>query len=270
MKLYYFTKGLNILFSKFELLTGLGFTVRISSPFSFIKLLNQKRKFIKQVGQNKKNIFPIKNLNAQYNDLNDSAGSLSHHYFWQDLYVAHQVFKNNPEKHYDIGSSIQSFVAHVASYRKIHVFDIRPLDINNKNIEFIQMDIMDSKKTEQFSNLESLSCLHTLEHFGLGRYGDPINYYGHEIGLKNMTNMLKSGGQFYLSVPIGNQCIEFHAHRIFSIQYLIDILSPDFEIQKFSYINDKNKFFENVDYHEGLINNFKCRFGCGIFELIKK
>ena len=31
---------------------------------------------------------------------------------------------------------------------------------------------------------DSLSCLHTLEHFGLGRYNDPINVKGFEIGLK--------------------------------------------------------------------------------------
>jgi len=270
MKLHYFTKGLNIVLSKFELFTGIGITVRFSSPFSFFRLLKAKSKFLSQHEKNEANLFPIKNLNPQYQDSQDNAGNLGHHYFWQDLYVAQQISLANPEKHFDIGSSISSFVAHVASFRKIHIFDIRPLDISNKNIEFIQMDIMDSNKTKVYCNLESLSCLHTLEHFGLGRYGDPINYYGHEIGFRNMTNMLKEGGKFYLSVPIGNQCIEFHAHRIFSVQYLLDLIQEHFIIEKFSYINDKNIFFEDVDYNLGIKNNFKCRFGCGIFILVKK
>jgi hypothetical protein len=30
---------------------------------------------------------------------------------------------------------------------------------------------------------DSLSCLHALEHFGLGRYGDPIDPRGHEKGI---------------------------------------------------------------------------------------
>ena len=29
---------------------------------------------------------------------------------------------------------------------------------------------------------DSLSCLHTVEHIGLGRYGDPVNCDGHLVG----------------------------------------------------------------------------------------
>ena len=41
------------------------------------------------------------------------------------------------------------------------------------------------------NSIESLSCLHALEHFGLGRYGDPINPEGNIIGLENMIKILR-------------------------------------------------------------------------------
>jgi hypothetical protein len=62
---------------------------------------------------------------------------------------------------------------------------------------------------------DSLSCLHALEHFGLGRYGDPIDPSGFERGLCNMASLLTKGGIFYLSVPIGIDRVEFNANRVF-------------------------------------------------------
>jgi len=58
----------------------------------------------------------------------DQSGTASGHYFHQDLLVASRIFINNPEKHVDIGSRIDGFVAHVASFREIEVFDIRSLE----------------------------------------------------------------------------------------------------------------------------------------------
>ena len=47
------------------------------------------------------------------------SGSAKGHYFHQDLLVARRVYVNNPSIHADIGSRIDGFVAHVASYRSI-------------------------------------------------------------------------------------------------------------------------------------------------------
>ena len=68
---------------------------------------------------------------------------------------------------------------------------------------------------------DSLSCLHALEHFGLGRYGDPVDYDGYLKGFDNLYRILKPGGRLYFSVPMGPQRIEFDAHRVFSMAYLL-------------------------------------------------
>lgn len=212
-------------------------------------------------------LFPITKFWPVYSDMEESAGTVSQ-YFYQDLFVAQRIFLNNPKEHVDIGSRVDGFVANVASYRKIIVFDIRPLKLDIPNIEFRQADLM---KHEEKDKYESVSCLHVLEHFGLGRYGDPINPDGHLIGLHTISAMLKKGGKFYLSVPMGKQRIEFHAHRVFSVDYLKSILQDDFIIDHFSYINDSAQLFMNVDYNSVEASlNFNCSFGCAIFELTKK
>ena len=117
---------------------------------------------------------------------------------------------------------------------------------------------------------DSLSCLHAIEHFGLGRYGDPVNYDGHILGLDNLYAMLEKGGRLYISVPIGPQRIEFNAHRIFSVSYVLACFEGKYRIGRFSFIDDRGELHENVSLmHDSVQNNFECRYGCGIFEMTK-
>lgn len=57
-------------------------------------------------------------------------GTASGQYFHQDLLVASKIFQNNPMRHVDVGSRIDGFVAHVASFREIEIIDISDLDIH--------------------------------------------------------------------------------------------------------------------------------------------
>lgn len=199
-----------------------------------------------------------------------SSGTGRGAYFHQDLWVARKIFENKPIKHLDIGSRIDGFVAHVASFREIEVIDIRPAPGFIRNIKFIQADF--SSTEPMFENYcDSISSLHALEHFGLGRYGDPIDANGYLRGLENIKCALQVGGKFYFSVPIGKLRIEFNAHRIFSIDYLLHLLEPNYVIDSFAYIDDYGNLHdsENLNSLEAR-DNFNCREGCGVFELTKK
>jgi len=191
-------------------------------------------------------------------------------YFHQDLLVARRIFESKPERHIDVGSRIDGFVAHVAAFREIHVADIRPQLQEVHNIRFIQTDLMAPLTEDLEGSCDSLSCLHALEHFGLGRYGDSIDCNGHLLGLANLQKMLKTGGRLYLSVPIGPQRIEFNAHRVFSLRGLLEQFRGAFSIHAFSWVDDKGALHENIELTKELIDgNCGCRFGCGIFELTK-
>jgi len=200
----------------------------------------------------------------------DEGGIMKGHYFHQDLYIARLIFEANPQKHLDIGSRTDGFIAHVAAYRNIELVDIRPIKSLVKNISITCANLMELP-AGMVNYCDSISSLHAIEHFGLGRYGDPIDYFGYLKALQNIAKIVKTGDTFYFSVPIGPQRIEFNAHRVFSIKYLLDVLSENFSIKAFSYVNDEGDFFENVELTEkNILSNLGCTYGCGIFTCIKK
>ena len=255
--------------STFNILKALGFNPK--KLLSFIKgfpfYISDYRQLKKQLSANKD--FQFGKAYPILDEKHSSSGVMKGHYFHQDLYVARKVFENNPIKHIDIGSRTDGFVAHVASFREIEIFDIRDQESTVKNIIFKQADLM--KLNENMLNYtDSISSLHAIEHFGLGRYGDQIDIEGHIKAINNIYSILKPNGKFYFSVPIGKQRIEFNAHRVFNMKYLLEIISPKFNILSFSYIDDEGEFHEKEKLEEDKISvNFNCFYGCGIFELMK-
>jgi SAM-dependent methyltransferase len=246
------------------------------SGIDFIKIINTMRglpsfiiDFIKLKKENDKDLFPIE-LYPILDDKYKQGGTANGHYFHQDLVVAKKIYDANPKKHIDIGSRVDGFVAHLAVFREVVIIDIRDLTSQTKNIEFQQANMIDMKD-ELYNSCSSISSLHALEHFGLGRYGDPIDADGHVKGFNNMYNILQEGGVFYFSVPIGRQRIEFNAHRVFSIKYLLEIFDNKFDIIDFSFVDDKGDLNEHITLNDELIEtNCACHYGCGIFELRKK
>jgi len=215
-------------------------------------------------------LFPLAKPYPCLSDRYEQSGVAEGHYFHQDLLVARRVFENSPETHVDIGSRIDGFVAHVAAFRKVQVVDIRPLESEVTNISFMQADLMEKLDPKLVGYCDSLSCLHALEHFGLGRYGDPINSQGYLIGFENFHEILRPQGKLYFSVPIGPQRLEFNAHRVFSVSYLLELFADKYHIERFSFVDNAGQLHENVEMRASDVsNNFGCHFGCGIFELAK-
>lgn len=198
-------------------------------------------------------------------------GTATGHYFHQDLHVARRIYQRNPDRHVDVASRVDGFVAHVATFRPIEVFDIRPIDAQVTNITFKQRDIMAPDHAYD-DYTDSLSCLHVVEHFGLGRYGDPVDYLGHMTGWANLARMVKPGGMFYFSVPIAEtNRVDFDAHRALSVPYILDeMIGEMFEVTSFSYVDDQGAFHPDVDPRsQAASSTFGLTYGCGVFELRK-
>lgn len=214
--------------------------------------------------------FPFGKFYPCLNEKTSQSGEATGHYFHQDLLVAQRIFVNEPERHVDIGSRIDGFVSHVASFRKIEVFDVRPLETRIPNVLFRRADLMnDTFDLKDYC--DSVSSLHAIEHFGLGRYGDRLDFEGHIKGLNNIYKLLKWGGKFYFSVPMGEQRIEFNAHRVFSLPYILDLLKRKYRIDAFSYVNDQGDLIRDAGLRrQDVEGNFGCHYGCAIFELTKE
>jgi SAM-dependent methyltransferase len=117
---------------------------------------------------------------------------------------------------------------------------------------------------------DSLSCLHALEHFGLGRYGDPIDPNGYERGFMQMISLLKPGGIFYLSVPIGIDRVEFNANRVFDPRNIHKLaLQNSLEFIKFSIIRSGGVVESLEPIEKNLERLSSERYNLGIFTFIK-
>lgn len=182
----------------------------------------------------------------------EEAGSTRTEYFWQDLLVARWVALARPERHVDVGSRIDGFVAHVASFRDIEVLDVRPISTVIPGVRFRQADLM-NPIDDLLGYCDSLSCLHALEHFGLGRYGDPLDPRGFERGLSSMARLLRPSGVFYLSVPIGAARVEFNSHRVLDPQIVIEVgRANGLRLRKIAVIKHGHHVSEHLPDEEGL------------------
>lgn len=203
-------------------------------------------------------------------DWYEEGGSAKNEYFLQDLHIAQAIYEINPLKHVDIGSRIDGFVAHVASFREIEVFDIRPVTSLIPNVLFRQADLMNPPESF-LEYCDSLSCLHALEHFGLGRYGDPINLQGSTVGLANMSKLLKAGGLFYLSVPIGVERVEFNAHRIFDPILLVSMAATaGLTLNKFAWIGMDKTLIQSTYPQQDMEQLRNSKYSLGIFTFVKR
>ena len=235
------------------------------------RYLADKRAFLTQRAAIGDEAFAVGKAFPCLADREEQSGAASGHYFHQDLLVAQLIHAASPKRHIDVGSRVDGFVAHVAVFRDIEVLDVRPLTTDAAGITFRQRDLM-QLDVDLIACTDSLSCLHTLEHFGLGRYGDPIDYMGHAKGFKNLATMVAPGGTFYFSVPISRrQRFEFNAHRVFALPYLREMIAANgLAIAGFHYVDDQGRLHRNAEWQGGAAEStYDLSYGCGIFVLGK-
>jgi hypothetical protein len=249
-------------------------------------LMNYLRR-LKEVGLNFRNLLNIQNFflyKKQMNQWVDNGGKVSKRYiilydfncnsgvsegqyYHQDLLVAGFIFRDNPNRHVDVGSRIDGFVAHVASFREIEVLDIRPQpESSHKNIQYIKADLM---TTQNFKKTDSLSCLHAIEHFGMGRYGDKIDVEGHIKGINNLVNLVHDGGLLYISFPIGfADQVHFNAHRVFHPHTIlsVDSIAREMVLLRFDYVDDNGDLHQDVSIDDAIDT---VKYGCGIYTFKK-
>ena len=200
-------------------------------------------------------------------DYEDKAGVAKGHYFHQDLLVAKLIHEHNPKRHVDIASRIDGLVAHIASYREVEVFNVRPLPKSkHENILFKQADLMNSNNLDA---VDSVSCLHAIEHFGLGRYTDEIDITGHIKGITNLVNLVSNGGRLYISFPIGKDDeVHFNAHRVFRKDMILQHpeIKKSMKLVRFDYVDDLGELHLNKTLDDVKSDT---KFGCGIYTFEK-
>ena len=197
------------------------------------------REYVKQCGDDKQFPFDADNQWICLVDCIQEAGGVGQDYFFQDMWGAREIYRSNVKHVYDIASRIDGFISHLLAMEvSVTMLDIRPFPHKIEGLNFIQTDAMKMDNIPDDS-METVSALCSFEHFGLGRYSDPIDYNGWKKALNAVKRKMKVGGTFYLSVPVGPQDkVVFNAHRVFNPATIAREMLPEVSLHEFSYIAD--------------------------------
>ncbi|MBO8219552.1 DUF268 domain-containing protein [Prochlorococcus marinus] len=220
--------------------------------------------------------FNIKKFGILYpifSENTESSGVAKGHYYHQDLYFANLIYRDKPRIHFDVGSRIDGFISHLLSFeQKLLIGDIRKSEIDNSLVKNIYFDLSKPLKRKKLTTYTSISCLHAIEHVGLGRYGDQLDPLGHLKALKNLSLILKKEGILYLSHPTSKESeIYFNAHRVISLKDISYIFSyVGLKPINFAYVDNSGLFHapispDKIDY----LNNFGLNYGCALWCLKK-
>ena len=239
-------------------------------PSRFLRMLRDM-KLYNSLNKRKEFHASLKNIYPCLKDWDDKAGRFDSVYFYQDLWAAKKIFHTRPSEHYDIGSRVDGFIAHVLSFMPVTMIDIRPLPRKIDGLSFIQADATNLDGIAD-NSVESLSSLCAPEHFGLGRYGDPVDPEACFTALKSMQRVLVHGGHLYIAVPVGDQSgVAFNAHRIFQAELIINTLDG-LRLADFSLVNGGKGYLEHITLEEFHAHGFGVNYWgsvVGLFEFVK-
>ena len=90
----------------------------------------------------------------------------------------------------------------------------------------------------------------SIEHSGLGRYGDPLDPNGDLKAINDIYNNLKENGLLILSVPIGKDALVWNCHRIYGYIRL-PLLFKKFE--EIEWIDNRYKNYKSNDIKNSLL-----------------
>lgn len=183
------------------------------------------------------------------------------HYVYHTAWAARILAETSPERHMDISSSLY-FCTLMSAFIPVRFFDYRRPDLE---LDGLRCDAADLSGLPFADNsVTSLSCMHVIEHVGLGRYGDPVDPDGDLKGIAELTRVVAKGGNLLFVVPVGGApVIMFNAHRIYTYEQIIGYFAL-LELVEFALIPDHAP-------DGGLIRNATKtqsdaqRYGCGCF-----
>ena len=180
-------------------------------------------------------LYPQLNDHKKYN-----GNSVDMAYFVSSIFVAKQIISCNPLRHHDIGSPINEMLSKLlVGGIDVVSIDIRRTPMKIDGIEFVEGDATNLLEYIPPKSVDSLSVFYSLEHFGLGRYGDTICPKAWIDGLKGFVDVLKPGGLLYIVTSVGKKnLLRFNAHRVFRPKTIIDQIDKEMELQFFGIVEN--------------------------------
>lgn len=195
----------------------------------------------------------------------ESCTSFDSHYVYHPAWAARILAESKTRQHVDISSTLH-FCTLVSAFLSVKFYDFRPAELHLPGLTSEVADLL----ALPFSNnsIDSLSCMHVVEHVGLGRYGDRLDPGGDLTAISELKRVVSKGGSLLFVVPIsGKPKILFNAHRIYNYEQITGYFEG-FELKEFSLIPDNNPG-RGIISHATKEQSDAQNYGCGCFWFIK-
>lgn len=165
------------------------------------------------------------------------------HYFHQAVWASRLIAQRRPAGHVDIGSHTL-YVGMLTALTHVTFVDIRPLELQIDDYTGLAGSILDLPF--EAGSVQSLSCLHVIEHIGLGRYGDPIDPEGSVKAAREIVRVLAPGGFAYVSMPIGRPRVQFNSQRVFDPMQVVRMFDG-LSLSTFAMVDATGRFHAAAD-----------------------
>jgi hypothetical protein len=184
------------------------------------------------------------------------------HYIYHTAWAARKLKQLMPKEHVDI-SSLTYFSTLVSAFIPIKFYDYRPADMHLDNFSCEHVDVTNLPFED--NSINSLSCMHVVEHIGLGRYGDPLDVDGDLKAMGELKRVVADSGNLFFVVPVGKPKIMFNAHRIYGYEQIISYFN-EFDLKEFTLIPDQSDdaLIINATKEDSDKQNYAC--GCFWFQ----
>jgi SAM-dependent methyltransferase len=201
----------------------------------------------------------------RYPCLDDTAceTEFDRHYIYHTAWAARALAEIKPDSHVDV-SSILYFSSIVSAFVPVTSCHFQPVNISLSGLTVRKADLLALPFGD--NSVRSISCMHVVEHIGLGRYGDQLDPDGDCKAMAELRRVLAEGGHLLFVVPVGRPRIQFNAHRIYGYSQIMECFNK-LTLRQFALIPDQGS-------QEGIIENAtkeladRQTYGCGCFWFI--
>ena len=182
------------------------------------------------------------------------------HYVYHTAWAARLLARLRPAKHVDVASSLY-FATIASAFVPVRYFEYRPVSLGLSDLTCGHADL--TKLPFEDGGVASLSCMHVVEHVGLGRYGDELDFDADLRAMAELRRVLAPGGDLLFVVPVGRPQVQFNAHRIYSFDQVREAFA-DLELMEFSLVPDRADGFGLIENPPKELTD-RPRYGCGCF-----
>jgi len=119
---------------------------------------------------------------------------------------------------------------------------LEEITLRHPNFSYIRADINSIQQPGRFDVVVNVS---TTEHVGLGRYGDPLDPDGDLKAMRRLREWMRPFGRHILTIPIGQDAVVGHYHRVYGADRLPKLLEGYHIIESMFWVkNERDQWIE--------------------------